>query len=1184
MRNVNYYQNNIKAHVFLTRILIFFSTLALFSCNSRNTIDSESINKPIIIETKGYNPIISDILPPTINIAGKPIIKKAPISKWVKIKSNVNITSKPILLNVTEPIPSVIGKNGFANPSIVGAIINSKFCSAPTVVLVKDAYIKDHNPYNFTHYGVLQGLRSNQVRDITRDKSGNLWLGTDDGLTKYDGKYFYHYTKEQGLNNNLILHVFQDRNENIWFGSFRGGVTKFDGICLTTFTSKDGLPNNVVNGIMEDNAGNMWFSTGKGLVCFNGQTFTSYTTEQGLLSNDVRFSMQDKDGLIWIATMGGGLSIFDGINFKNYTTKEGFPDNNVLTIIQDNNGFYWIGTASKGVVKYDGQKFLSYTTDNGLQDNSIRSIIQDKNGYIWIASANNGISKFDGNNFTVYGNNEGLASDFVRVIIEDKDGTLWIGTRLAGLCRFGGNTFRHYTKDEGLSSNRIMSILEDTKDKLWIGTYGGFTTLLDSRIENGDTSQYFSYFGKDQGLQSSRTYSIIEDRTGCLWFGTDGGGITKYDGKYTYTYNKKSGLAGNTIRDLVEDSSGNIWIATYGNGISVFDGQKFTNYSTSSGLTSNNILTLKSDIAGNIWIGTDGGGVSKYHDGTFTHFNSSCNFLSSVIYSIAEEKDGTLWFGSNGEGLIRYDGNKFYFYNTSSGLNNNDVLSILVDSQQNLWAGTRNGINIISKSQLKQIKESLISPIYESYNYDDGFLGIGCNLNAIAQSNDGTVWIGTTNKLTSLNLEFTDTITTPLKLEITDVKLHNTSIPWSLIQDNKDTVLLLDNGKIIDKFDFSKVSKWFGLPQDLILSHRNNSLTFSYDVITFIHNKQVRYKYKLEGLEENWNSFTDRTEVSYNNLKPGTFTFRVKALDTKGIWSKENVFQFTIHPAWYNTIWFYSFLVIFILYLIYFYIKKREIRLRKEKAILEIKVKEKTKELLEKNSELEKTNIEKDKFFSIIAHDLKGPFNGFLGLTNLMVEDINTLSNDDFKNMAVSMRDTAVNLYSLLENLLQWSRLNHLSMSFNPSSFNLKSTIEDKLLPYNVTTENKGITFHYDIPENIQITADLNMLLTILRNLISNAIKFTPRNGKIELIATKNNNGSITIKVSDNGIGMSKEIQNNLFKLNKTANREGTEEEPSTGLGLIICKEFVEKHGGTLSVTSEQGKGSSFYFTLPTQI
>jgi PAS domain S-box-containing protein len=238
-------------------------------------------------------------------------------------------------------------------------------------------------------------------------------------------------------------------------------------------------------------------------------------------------------------------------------------------------------------------------------------------------------------------------------------------------------------------------------------------------------------------------------------------------------------------------------------------------------------------------------------------------------------------------------------------------------------------------------------------------------------------------------------------------------------------------------------------------------------------------------------------------------------------------------------------------------------------------------EINSKNLELVKINAEKDKFFSIIAHDLRSPFNAFLGFTRMMAENLNELSLDDIKKIAVVMSNSATNLYNLLENLLEWSQLQRGLIKFKPVSFLLLPRVSECILSIIEPADKKGLEISYDIAENISVFADANMFASIIRNLVSNSVKFTPKSGKIMIRAKISNNNSVEISISDTGIGMKKELIRGLFHLDEKTNRKGTEGEPSTGLGLIICKDFIEKHGGTIWVESEEGKGSNFHFILP---
>jgi len=244
------------------------------------------------------------------------------------------------------------------------------------------------------------------------------------------------------------------------------------------------------------------------------------------------------------------------------------------------------------------------------------------------------------------------------------------------------------------------------------------------------------------------------------------------------------------------------------------------------------------------------------------------------------------------------------------------------------------------------------------------------------------------------------------------------------------------------------------------------------------------------------------------------------------------------------------------------------------------KQKDAQREISNKNDELERINAEKDKFFSILAHYLRSPFNSFFGLTQIMTERLHNLSMEQLEVIAGSMRNSATNLYRLLENLLQWSRIQQGLIPFEPTSMRLQPNIKESIAMMGDAAKNKNIEIICNCPKNIEVCADKNMLQTILRNLISNATKFTPKSGKATLSAKLTETNYVELSVTDTGIGMSPALVSNLFQLKTQSNRFGTEGEPSTGLGLLLCKDFVEKHGGKIKITSEEGKGSTFYITI----
>lgn len=1159
------------------------SVFMLFACSSNGEKTGVDAFEPNVVASRGYVVPQDSLSKPEVVPAGKPTIVKVGKTEEFPGSSNIRLAIEPKDKRALKPAIIIMGENGFELPKSVEAIQNPIFCKAPEVVLVKDAYIRDVNPQNFSSFSKLQGLRSDQVRCMTQDKMGNIWLGTDDGATKYDGKYFSHYTTTQGLKNSLILSIFRDKEGNIWFGTSGGGVTRYDGRYLTNFTTKEGFLDNSINSIFEDNAGNYWFGTTGGAVKFDGKYFTNFTKKQGLGHNDVRSIIQDDSGKIWISSNGGGISIFDGKSLSNYSEKEGLIQNFIGNLFKDKDGSIWLGSASKGLMKFDGSHFIAYSTAEGLGNNLIRSINQDDEGSMWFGTLDGGATKFDGKYFTNYTVTEGLSSNTIRSSLNDKNGNLWFGTRGGGLSRFDGKIFSHLTVNEGLSNSRVMSILQESSGTVWLGTFGGYVTKYSTREVDGIKQKYYSIFGAKEGLLNTRIYTIIKDKDGNIWFGSDGGGISKFDGKTNTTYTQKQGLPSNLVRKIYQDTDGYIWIATYGGGVSKFDGKNFINYSKKQGLSSNNILSILQDSKGNLWFGTYGGGVTCFNGKDFVQYTKEQGFFNNTVYSIIEDNNGLIWFGTGGDGIIKYDGKSFTRYSEDAGLNNSHILSLFQDSHSNIWAGSRFGANILNAANLENIQKNLGTPLFRNYNYDDGFIGIGCNLGAISEDNEENIWFGTTDRLTAFHPEKESSDTTLPNLQITNIQLFNEDIPWTDLVGTKDTSIMLHNGVNVSKIKFDSLSRWYGIPQNLSLSNKYNYLTFKFVVIAHRQTKKISYQYMLEGLDNNWNVPTDRTEISYGNLKYGHYTFKVKAINSEGVWSKDVNLKFSIRPPWWKTVWFYLVLVLLLCGSIYSFINIRERKLKLDKQILQNKVNEQTHELTEKNHELKIINSEKDKFFSIVAHDLRNPFNGFIGLTQLMADELQDMTSDQIQKIAVTMRSSASNLFRLLENLLEWTQMQQGLIPFDPEEVKLQPIVEDSISKIHEQAKNKDIEITVEIPSDLNIFADWKMLQNIIRNLISNAVKFTPKGGKIIFSAKATEENGVEISVKDSGIGMNSDVIDKLFLLTVQKNKSGTEGEPSTGLGLIICKDFVEKHGGRIWAESEEGKGSTFYFTMPTK-
>jgi len=1176
----------------------------IMSCTHGTVNIEEGKTDILIIPAKGY--VVSDdkVEAPVKVTAGKPYTVEVKEKHEVTRDLNIQDLGSPKVIKMKAPEVKTPGKDGLRLPEILMVNETGSLCKAPELIQAKDAHSRVNNPQNFSSYSILQGLRHDQIRSMAQDKAGNIWLGTDDGLTRYDGKYFSHYTTDQGLPHNLILSVCIDIDENLWIGSFGGGVTRYDGKSLYTFTDSSGLVNDVVNCIFEDSKGNIWFGTAGGVTVYSGKSFTAYTVDQGLCHNYIKSIVEDNAGRIWISTNDAGISVWDGRSFSNYSEREGLPDNHIHSMYKDRDENIWLGSYRQKLVAFNGSDFISYAQnqDDSPGSDLVRTMIQDSTGNLWIGTEQGGISVFNGKYLINYTDDDGLASNMIRSSLLDKNGNLWFGTRGGGLVKHSGTLFTHLTSNEGLGNSRIMSIMEDDPGDIWLGTFGGYVTRVFTKETQGFKQKYYTYYNEKDGLLNDRIYSIIKSRNGNIWFGTDGGGVSVFDGKFMKTYTRDQGLCSDTIRKIIEDQYGNIWFASYSAGISRFDGTHFYNYSWKQGLSSNSIISLLEDPDGRLWIATANAGICMIDNEKVTHYGTKQGFFSDVVYSIIQSKDGSLWFGTGGSGVVRFDGINFTGYSGSDLNTDRHVLSIYEDSRNNILLGTRFGLVVIDAKAVISSVTGSGAPEFSYYGYEDGFTGIGCNVGAITETEDGVIWIGANDRLTLFNREGVRKDNSPPAIQLTGIQLFNEDLQWTELYSGDYVNVVLHNGVEVGNIRFTDIMKWSLIPENLSLRHNNNYLTFNYIAVSVTGNSKIRYQYMLEGFDDNWNLPTEKSEVSYGNLKQGDYVFKVKAINSDGRWSNEISYPFVIRSPWYHTFAFYILIGLLLLIAIFAYIKYRISKLEHDKNLLQKKVDEQTaeiilkntaltkqkNEILEKNSEIEsanqeliKINSEKDKFFSILAHDLKGPFSGIMMLTEEMAREMPNLNRDEIAEIVKVMQSSVTSLFSLLENLLNWARMKQGQIPFNPERLKLSVLVDEGLSQIADQAKAKTIEITCIIPSELTITADKNMVQTVLRNLVSNSVKFTHPGGKINIFASRNRHDEIEIGVQDNGIGMSRDLLKRMFNIDQKNNRPGTEGETSTGLGLLLCKEFVEKHNGRIWVESEEHKGSVFYFSIP---
>ncbi|MCG4738235.1 ATP-binding protein, partial [Bacteroides intestinalis] len=1012
----------------------------------------------------------------------------------------------------------------------------------------------------FRHFSVEDGLSSNSVRAIMQDKYGFMWLGTDDGLNRYDGTTIKVYNLNPQGSNDYISSLY-DTTDNIWIGTE-------DGVYIFDYETE------------------------------NFEPFKVLTAQGDSIKSNVNHIAEDRDGNLWFSTVGQG--IFKYNISKHYLEHYEFKDANGLmaSVLIDSENQIWAvtnwGSPTVSKLNKAENKFEPFpiTYEAGQYNSNSLVMLEDSEHALWLGTWECGLQKIDrytGKAITYLHPSEGKGATHIHSLMEYAPHQLLIGSD-DGLLLFNTLTCEHqlFTEDEtnpySLSNRFVYPIVKDREGGIWVGTYYGGVNYLSPNTGQFECFAHSRFYNSVNGTVIGR---FCEDSSGYIWIASDDGGLSRFapkDKQFTHYMpdEHRNSLSYHNVHALCMDDD-DLWIGTYTGGVNVLNTKTgtFRVYTTKGGdlttLDGTSSYAIFRDREKRIWV-TSMAGINLYNreEDNFIRVKD----LESLTIDIDQDADGNIWFSTQGKGLFKYNPDKktwknYVYSNTPGALVNDQVNCVLIDGNGNMWVGTMNGLckydagedrfeaipldipsrnicgivedqHVLWLTTTKGLVRYAPGESCQVFTRSDGLQSEQFLPNAALKASDGKIYVGSVNGFNAFY---------PYQIKMNKV------LPPVVI-----TGLEIFNKEI--RIGDKKLPKALNWMAELDLSYKDHVFSLLYASLSYCTPEKNQYAYKLEGFDKDWNYVGSQNKATYTNLPAGTYVFKVKATNNDGIWSNQEAsLKITIHPPFYwstaSKILYFIWVCIALTFFIRFLLKRTE--------------KKHTAEINQLNVSKEKEVHEaKIKFFTMIAHEIRTPVSLIIGpLEKIMKSSI---------PMPAVLRDdlniidrNSQRLLFLVNQLLDFRKVEQEGITMRYASQNIRQLLQAVCERFKPFITQHGAHLEVEYPDaDFTAMVDSEAITKMISNLLTNASKYTKDKVVLSCIVQPEQH-TFVVKVTDNGIGISKEDRKRIFK----PFFQAMDNKPGTGIGLSIVKSIVESHNGCIEVESEINKGSSFIVTLP---